>query len=155
MSWVARTTWARALGAANCPRGASGALRCFQRLWMPRTGGATPNFDILDAQRALHPPQLPGTPTHRGNPLGKPRQDRQCARSGEDSLLCPGMRRALQPRPPPSQLPRGAEAAGATLRPGSLPVSARVRTAAERSAETQSSHSRNRPRSFLLQEVAE
>lgn len=85
---------------------------------MPRLQGPRLT-DILDAQRALHPPQLSGTPIHPRNPLccpGEPRQDRHCARSGEDSLLCPGMRRALQPRPPPDQLPRGAEAAGATLR---------------------------------------
>lgn len=60
VSLAARTTWARAVGAANGPRGASGALLCFQRLPTAKTGGATPDFDILDA--AQDPPQEPPVP---------------------------------------------------------------------------------------------
>ena len=46
-------------------------------------------------------PETPIRPSNLRQRPGKPWQNPQCAPRGEDSLLCPGMRRAPQPRPQP------------------------------------------------------
>lgn len=127
---------------------------CFQSPSVPTIQGAAPRSTVPRRRATRSAGQgLPFAPRIPCTTRGK-RRDRQCARSGEDSLLCPGMRSAPQARPPPNQLPRGAEAADATLGPGRLPVAERVRVTAGRSEETESSHSRRQQRAFLLQEVA-
>lgn len=82
-----------------------------------------PSLDTLMPRSRSTRPGCPATPVLPWNPAhcpGNPRQDRRGARSGEDSLLCPGIRSARPRRTPPTAASRGRRGSQCHPQAGSL-----------------------------------